>query len=170
MTDPMDLKHDLMCETCKRPLDVLTDLDGSMVGYAHASNISVGPHHYPIPVQRIDALASVVCDFCSTPDGAWRYPTQTFETEDVNASENGEPYGPITPRSVGDWMACDVCHDDIEANRWDALAKRSLRGQPAFLRREAMPRIRTLHRTFVAHRTGPALSLRSAHGPHSTHR
>jgi hypothetical protein len=156
----VDAPDELMCATCHRPLDVVTNDAGEMVDYWHASNIVHGPPHDPIPTLRIEGLASIVCDFCCAPEAGWRYPARTFDSRDLALvdialkrpfAQNG---GSMTPRSVGDWCACDACHEDIQRNRWDAIADRNLRGKPRFIRRELRPEIRRLHRQFQANRTG----------------
>ncbi len=54
-----------------------------------------------------------VCDFCSSPAPAWRYPADTFH--DLFGS-----------RSVEDWLACEACHRLIQSGDRSALARRSL--------------------------------------------
>jgi hypothetical protein len=159
--------NDLICGTCHRPLDVLTDEAGNVKDYWHASGISIGPAHNPVPIPRDEALteSTLVCDFCSTPGGAWRYPARTFDSPDVAAGDHAlqrmtEP-ADLTPRSVGDWMACDVCHADIAAGRWDSIAERACRAQPRFLRTELRRGVKRLHAQFRAHRTGDPIPIRS---------
>ena len=56
----------------------------------------------------------MICDFCSSPAPAWRYPADSFT--DIAGS-----------RSVEDWLACEACHLLIVG--WataTALARRSL--------------------------------------------
>ncbi len=60
---------------------------------------------------------SLLCDFCSAPDPAWRYPAKSFV---AYCAPN------IAGESVGDWAACDRCHILIEANDRRGLAQRSL--------------------------------------------
>jgi hypothetical protein len=55
----------------------------------------------------------VICDFCSSPAPAWRYPADSFLDQ-------------LRGRSVGDWLACDECHGLIESGDRPALAQRSL--------------------------------------------
>jgi len=56
----------------------------------------------------------MICDFCSAPHPVWRYGAYSFD----------DPLG--IGRSVGDWMACDDCHQLIIRNRREALARRSI--------------------------------------------
>lgn len=158
----MRTPDDLMCEVCNRPLDVLTDEEGVIKDYWHASGISIGATHDPVPVVRVESAAILICDFCSTPGGMWRYPARTFDgaagPADV-ASLKERAF--VTSRSVGDWMACDVCHSDILANRWDAIASRGVRGAPRAMRPEFKRHIRILHQQFRKNRTGDPIPVRS---------
>lgn len=63
------------------------------------------------------ANGNLLCDFCSAPDPAWRYPARSFIA--YNAAN-------IAGESVGDWAACEACHALIEANDRPGLAQRSL--------------------------------------------
>lgn len=58
-------------------------------------------------------MALSLCDFCSSPAPACRYPAVTFT--DLAWS-----------RSIADWLACDERHALIEASERDALAARSM--------------------------------------------
>jgi hypothetical protein len=55
----------------------------------------------------------MICDFCSGPGPAWRYPAISF-------------YDSFGGRSVEDWLACEVCHRMIAAGDRDGLSRRSL--------------------------------------------
>jgi len=57
------------------------------------------------------------CDFCSTPDPIWQYPSQNFI-----AVSGGY--------STGEWIACENCHKYIEGKEWELLAARSARLHP----------------------------------------
>lgn len=63
------------------------------------------------------ANGNLLCDFCSAPGPAWRYPARSFIAYSA-ANIAGE--------SVGDWAACEECHMLIEANDRPGLAQRSL--------------------------------------------
>lgn len=148
-----------MCQVCSRPLDVVTDLDGNMVDYWHASLITIGEAHDPVPVPRVEETVVGVCDFCADPGVAWRYRTRTFDAPDIDTDDMPvqRPFmnrpGILTPRSVGDWCACHACHDDIEAGQWDSIARRATRSTPKMFRRELKDHVRRLHRQFLSHRT-----------------
>lgn len=97
-----------------------------------------------------------ICDFCSSPDVAWRYPARTFAAYIVAG---------IVGESVGDWAACPACHALIESGQRSALADRSVRTllekQPDW--KPAEPELRAhllhLHAMFFESRVGKALPV-----------
>lgn len=100
--------------------------------------------------------ADLICDFCSAPAPAWRYPARTFLAYCV-ANVAGE--------SVGDWAACDECHKLIEAEDRKSLAQRSL-DELILKHPEARPAaavlyedLAELHNQFFAHRSGVAVPI-----------
>jgi hypothetical protein len=90
-----------------------------------------------------------LCDFCSSPAPAWRYPAGTFT----------DRFG---SRSVGDWLACEDCHRLIASDDRTALARRSLTAPGVqmavvFLGWEAaIEHCRDLHNRFWKARRGEA--------------
>jgi len=111
-------------------------------------------------VFNIPKAGEEICDFCSSPEIKWRYPTKSFEY----------PSGPGFEKtgSHGDWAACDICHDFIESGDWDGLADWSLQtmlGRKALgfaaLTKDEIQLIRgmlvELHKRFREHRMGDAL-------------
>src|SRR3990172_3306604 len=61
-----------------------------------------------------DAALKKICDFCSADAPNWRYPVQDFAAlEGVSTS-------------VGEWAACNLCHDLIEAGKFAELLEWSL--------------------------------------------
>jgi hypothetical protein len=58
-----------------------------------------------------------ICDFCSEPHVAWRYPAKSFVAYVIAG---------VVGQSVGDWAACRTCHALIEADNRTALLERSL--------------------------------------------
>lgn len=100
--------------------------------------------------------ADLICDFCSAPAPAWRYPARTFLAYCV-ANVAGE--------SVGDWAACDECHRLIEAEDRNGLAQRSLeelilKHPEAWLAAAALYEdLADLHNQFFAHRSGMAVPI-----------
>jgi hypothetical protein len=91
-----------------------------------------------------------ICDFCCHPrhPPAWCYPGKDFVT-----IENFS-------RSVGDWVACERCHDLIEARRFVQLCEISVK---AFLKKHPdahsdkrfiRAEIAHIQNEFRAHRAG----------------
>jgi hypothetical protein len=62
-------------------------------------------------------VSSSICDFCSGPHVAWRYPAESFIAYVVAG---------VVGQSVGDWAACSICHNLIEAGDRRGLLERSL--------------------------------------------
>jgi hypothetical protein len=101
-------------------------------------------------------VRDLLCDFCSEPHVAWRYPTQNFLAYVVAG---------IVGQSVGDWVACRACHTLIEVGDRAGLLDRSLRTlfdkHPEM--RPAEPEIRHhmahFHGMFFANKTGAALPV-----------
>jgi hypothetical protein len=97
-----------------------------------------------------------ICDFCSVPHVAWRYPAHTFAAYVVAG---------IVGESVGDWAACPTCHALIENGQYVELAERSLqtlidkhpdmRSAEIELRKQ----IRSFHTIFFTNRIGCAVPV-----------
>ena len=101
-------------------------------------------------------MSILICDFCSEPHVAWRYPVQSF----IAYAEAG-----IVRRSIGDWAACSMCHRLLEADDRYGLLERSiqmlLEKNPEMREAEAELRdqIAGFHRMFFEHRLGTALPI-----------
>lgn len=101
-------------------------------------------------------MDDLFCDFCSAPFPMWRYPARTFIAY-IIANIAGE--------SVGDWAACDTCHDLIEADDRTGLAQRSLdklilkHPEASEAARILLRDLAAFHETFFAHRNGPAVHI-----------
>lgn len=100
-----------------------------------------------------------VCDFCSQPSPAWRYPCATFDSFVVETDTQT-----VTGTPVGDWLACEPCHDLIERDDRVALVDRAVATPKTFSGIEVPEDIartftRELHEGFFAHRTGEAVRL-----------
>jgi len=101
-------------------------------------------------------VSTSICDFCSEPHVAWRYPARTFVAYAVAG---------FVGQSIGDWAACSICHALIEAGDRSALLERSLstlldknpdmRPDEAELREQ----IALFHQMFFAHQIGDALPV-----------
>jgi hypothetical protein len=96
-------------------------------------------------------MATALCDFCSEPSVVFRYPAQNFIAY-VAAGVAGE--------SVGDWAACKICHELIQAGDRAGLSERSVRTllekHPEMQNAEAELRaqLTDFHRRFFANRAG----------------
>lgn len=104
-------------------------------------------------------MSTSICDFCSDPRVACRYPAQTFVAYSVAG---------IVGQSVGDWAACSACRVLIEAGDRSALVERSLsrllKKHPDMQADEAELRneLALLHEMFFAHQTGAAVCSSSS--------
>ena len=99
---------------------------------------------------------NLLCDFCSAPEPAWRYPARSFLAYCVTN---------VAGESVGDWAACEQCHILIEADDRSGLARHSLdeliaKHPEAILAATALyEELARLHREFFDHRSGPAVRV-----------
>lgn len=62
-----------------------------------------------------------MCDFCTSPEIAWTYPTRDLSSTVPLPGKNAT----VTINSTGGWAACKSCRDLIEAGDREALAVRS---------------------------------------------
>ena len=101
-------------------------------------------------------MSSALCDFCSVPSVIFRYPAQSFVAY-VAVGIAGE--------SVGDWAACAICHQLIQAGDRLGLSERSLRTllekHPEMQDAEAELRaqIADFHKMFFANQAGAAVPV-----------
>ena len=97
-----------------------------------------------------------ICDFCSAPDPGWRYPARNF----IGYAACG-----IVGESVGEWAACQECHQLIVAGDRSRLTERSVVSFIAFqpelaaIRTELETELGTLHGRFFENRTGQASAI-----------
>ena|ERR1035437_2205121 len=97
--------------------------------------------HYELHPGGSDQLQ---CDFCSAPNIVKDYACESF-----NAIE----LGPLVAESVGKWVACPICVELIDADKWEELAHRSFEtagygGESAEVQDLLMGFIRRMHGTF----------------------
>lgn len=108
----------------------------------------------------------MICDFCSAPNPARRYPCRNFDTGTPSVHT---PF-PATNASDGAWVACARCSALIDAANREGLAQHAtqyhLDHDPAFERRSAsqvrpvlLAGIRELQDDFWRHREGPGVDL-----------
>ena len=101
-------------------------------------------------------MSNSICDFCSAPNVAWRYPAQSFLAYAIAG---------VVGQSVGDWAACRTCHELIEAGDRRGLLERSLgtlleknpEMRPA--ESELRSQIAHFHRLFYDNQIGSALPV-----------
>ncbi len=94
----------------------------------------------------------IICDFCSSTPVTWSYPAKTHESFAMEG---------LRGESVGDWAACDICHEYIESDNWQALLDRScatfVLQHPNISDRFLREDLKSFHNLFRMHRTGPAV-------------
>lgn len=75
------------------------------------------------------------CDFCSSPDVAWRYKCKDFNSasDTIGILYSGEP---VTLQSVSDWISCDPCSKLIDAMELEELVNRAC---VCFVRKHNIP-------------------------------
>lgn len=87
-----------------------------------------------------------VCDFCSDPNPVVNETARDF---DVAPSGSGV--------SLGDWGACQECHDMITAGRWLDLEERAIKAMrakyPYSSRADIRLAVQSLQRQFRIHRS-----------------
>jgi hypothetical protein len=90
------------------------------------------------------------CDFCSSPEPAWRCPAISFPVFEARSA------------SEGDWAACEACAALIRAEDRIGLAQRSAE---TFSAKYGLPfdvaPFLELHAMFFEHRCGPLTRLGS---------
>jgi hypothetical protein len=84
------------------------------------------------------------CDFCDKPAPSWCFPAQSFDAS------------PGVVGSLGEWSACETCHDLIEGGNWSALANRcvELICKDSSRHESCLTEMLKLHAKFARHRTG----------------
>lgn len=92
-----------------------------------------------------------VCDFCSMPSVSWQYPARSFDAM----------RGVFRLRSIGEWNACETCHDLIEGGNWTALAHRCAEYfcKHSMQYEACSTFMLKVHAKFARHRTGDAFRI-----------
>ena len=97
-----------------------------------------------------------LCDFCSAPDAGWRHPARSF----IGYVAPG-----VVGESVGDWAACQECHQLIISGNRAALTERSVatfiarHPELGVVKTELATEMGKLHTNFFENRTGPASAI-----------
>lgn len=104
------------------------------------------------------------CDFCNValPESQlWTYDATSFAGAIIGFDKDLTPKATAPWGSEGAWAACTECHDLIEADRWHALAVRSVESEHGLVkfrsqeeRAECIDLMEQMHRSFREHRTG----------------
>lgn len=157
----------MVCQTCHLPLNSHRPADGVPVTYLHPLRADTIYNHDPAPVPRDEATHLIlVCDFCSSPDVAWTYPTTTpigrvtaIEThhETFTDRDTMRDHAIVGRATTGheelrrdsfspDWTACNPCAALIERYDANALASRVAKRLPE---RPPQGPIRRLYREFL---------------------
>lgn len=142
MTPSVDDNRKYRCKTCGAIYHMETAFDTAR------ECVTCGDVNYE------QIRITLVCDFCSTPDDvAWTYPCEDFVVAGLVPGLPNEV-------KVGDWAACEACHDLIEAGAWAEVGKRAVDHHverhplPAKARSLLTILLRKLHTDFQQHRTG----------------
>ena len=107
------------------------------------------------------------CDFCADLRVAWRYPTKEVTAVPGPLDKGPTMWEAATTLSDA-WLACQACHELIEAGRRWPLARRAAehfiaqRADVVLEHGEQLSLVRqvyTLHALFFAARQGPALGI-----------
>ena len=98
-----------------------------------------------------------LCDFCSAPDAGWRHPARSFI---------GYVAGGVVGESVGDWAACQECHQLIVSGNRAATDRKIGRDLHCdgtrsleLVKTELATEMGILHANFFENRTGPASAI-----------
>ncbi len=99
-----------------------------------------------------------ICDFCSRRPVKWHYPAK-----DIRSVKGVSVPGLIDQDSIGDWAACQTCHDLIEAGDNHGLANRTAQSMVAQYRgvdpNTLLLPILVMQQEFRNARTGPAIPV-----------
>ena len=158
MNQPTRYAPSAICATCKRRLVPSDEYDDAgtivAVGFKH-QRAAVGEvactDLQPVLFEAggVHPEQVSVCDFCGAlPRKAWLYPASDFTTP-------GDPDLVM----VGDWVACQDCHEDIGAKSWDRMAERQCRVHGLTLSRGLRVHFTGIFRGFDMHRTGSPTPL-----------
>lgn len=159
------------CWTCNQLLNP-TIYSNKPTTFRHPKE-PVGHEAVPVPVIETDQPATLVCDFCTTPNPTWLYPcvllNQAGPDGEAITSEmiavRGDEAQVISFREDNpDWYACQDCHDLIEAGEQVKLAIRSIElyreGKPLAAHEQYIVNLVTqAHSRFWQTRNGPAQAV-----------
>lgn len=136
-----------VCAVCRRPLDQHTwEEEGAPRREWRHGELDAHQGHEPTPVRAVDTGNEIVgrCDFCGQAGPSWTYPCDDFVVS----------VGPSSRGFVGDWAACNLCHKDIELNRWTNVSARSAKTAPTGTRNITKRACEALQQMFRQNRKG----------------
>ena len=117
--------HRRMCGVCHKRLNRRVSADGKTTIYQHGYG-ALDKEHDPVPVMEpAEEDVILVCDFCLDPHPIWNFGCRDFVDHQSVTPDPAQDIGV----ALGDWAACTKCKELIVADRWDALADRSIQGQ-----------------------------------------
>jgi hypothetical protein len=105
----------------------------SSIPEAHAFGVPFAQEGFDVEAR----LDTPICDFCSDPNIAWSYAAGDFHIPDM------------TWGSRGGWAACETCHDFIEANDHEGLARHSV--EQFFVYHKEIPDERAVRKLIINH-------------------
>ena len=107
-------------------------------------------------VREMEEVMACLCDFCSAPDAGWRHPARSF----IGYVAPG-----VVGESVGDWAACQECHQLIISGNRAGLTERSVltfivvHPELGVIQAELATKMGILHAQFFDNRTAPASAI-----------
>lgn len=156
MNQPSRIVPSAVCANCRRRLQPYENRDpeGNVVefGYKHPKMLpgvtcdKVEPLLFDSDDRHPDQVS--VCDFCGCAGVSWDYHADDFPT----------PNDPGL-MMVGMWSACQDCHDDIEDERWVAMACRQCKVFGIAPNTDRVTHFVHIFQAFAAHRQGPAVAI-----------
>lgn len=161
------------CRVCNERVNPSFEREtGRPIGFVHA--LRKDHKVEPIPEPEEDRPATMVCDFCSEQNPAWLYPCTminqggpggaavTGEVVMVNP-DTGEQRLWSVYEDNPDFLACQSCHDLIEAGEQVALAIRSIDRfvavNPRVPQEYVVESVTAVHSRFWQTRNGPAQAV-----------
>lgn len=97
----------------------------------------------------------ISCDFCNANHYEWVYPVDDF-TQEMDPASNEEH----DVHMLGSWLACNVCHEYIEAGEHKELVRHSLDSynvpKKSKVYSAVKRRVEQLHDEFYFRRSGEA--------------
>lgn len=158
------------CRICNERVNPTYDRETNRpIGFVHA--LRRDHRVEPVPEPEQDLPATLVCDFCSEQNPTWKYPCKMVNqagpggvaiTGEVIMINPGTKEARLMSfyESNPDFIACQTCHDLIEADEKVPLAIRSIErfmaANPRIPQEAAVESVTAVHSRFWLTRNGPA--------------